>query len=75
MYFNQDVANPWSFAVTETFSEVVSAYEDGESLKRFKTVKIQPVELDDVYAFRIQGNKLVDVSKETRDKLTKMKYK
>lgn len=69
MHYYQDVKNIWNVAYTTEWSEVVSAYKTGESLKRFGTIEVLPIKLKNIYSFKLIDNNLIETTLLTRDKL------
>lgn len=69
LYFNQTVINPWNIAVTENFSDVVTAVKDGSSLKRFNITPVTPLPIDNVFSLEIRNGTLIDNTEEIRERL------
>ena len=66
--YEHDVNNPWRIAYTTNWNEVVSAYTDGESMKRFMN-KVQKVPLENIYSFDLTNHQLTERTNEIRVKL------
>ncbi len=68
MGYQYDFFNVWHIAYTDNWEEVVLAYKDGSSLKRF-SIPVKKVAITDIYSFRLEGYRLVNTTRETRQKL------
>jgi hypothetical protein len=73
MSIQYDFLNNANLAYTDNWSEVVSAFQTGDSLKRFGVAKQEPVEIDSIYSFSLMGYKLYDTTEATRSKLRALK--
>jgi len=73
MKFYHGAKNPWNIAYTESWNELVVAYLDGSSLKRFGIKSDKPVALEYVHSYSLIGNELKDTTEETRKKLVSLK--
>jgi len=73
IYYKQPVANAWNIAYTQDWNEVQSAYLTGEGLRRFGTIPIMPVKINNIYSFFLKGGLLLDTTKSTREKLISIK--
>jgi hypothetical protein len=60
--------NIFNIVYTDNWAEVVSAYIDGEGVRRFGA-RVEPVALENIYSYKLDGLKLVDVSDEIRVRL------
>lgn len=60
---------PTYIAPTDIWSEVVSAYTNGQGLKRFMPGPYEPVKLENIYAYRLDHENLYDISDEKRKQL------
>ncbi len=54
---------------TENWTEVVAAYQGGDGLKRFNFQYIKPVDPSNIYGYRLEENRLVDITSDIRAKL------
>lgn len=63
----------YNIAPTDKWEEVVSAYIDGESLKRFMPGPYVPAKLEDIYSYRLENRRLIDESEEKRKILKTLK--
>lgn len=67
-YYQYGGSGAWyNIAPTDNWQEVVSAYQDGESLKRFMPGPYGPVAPENIHAYRLREKVLYDVSEEKRD--------
>ncbi|KKU75160.1 MAG: hypothetical protein UX99_C0001G0010 [Candidatus Amesbacteria bacterium GW2011_GWB1_47_26] len=74
-HYQFNISGPWyNVAPTENWQEVVSAYQDGESLKRFMPGPYGPVELENIYAYKLENKTLYDITDEKRELLKRIKY-
>ncbi|TSC88411.1 MAG: hypothetical protein G01um101416_79 [Microgenomates group bacterium Gr01-1014_16] len=72
--FQFNFSGPWyTVAPTDKWEEVVSAYVDGKSLKRFMPDPMTTVKMDNVFAYRLENRQLIDVTEEKRGILKKLK--
>ena len=55
----------YNLVATSSWSEIVSAYTNGEALKRFYT-PVKPAMLKNIYAYKVQGGNLIDITAEKR---------
>lgn len=61
--------NYWSnIAYTESWNEVISAYTDGKSLKRF-SIPQQKTKIENIYSFLLRDEKIIDTTETTRSVL------
>jgi hypothetical protein len=67
--YYQNVADIMKVAYTQDWSEVVNSYTTGEGLRRFSTIPIRPVQIENIYSFRLEYDHLVDTTTETRNRL------
>lgn len=74
--FRFNFTGPWyTIAPTDKWEEVVSAYVDGKALTRFMPDPMTTVKLENVFAYRLENRQLIDVTKEKREVLKKLKTK
>lgn len=73
MSYYQDVKNIWNVAYTTNWDEVKESYTTGVGLKRFGTIPIKPLKLENIYSFNLINNELIDTTKTTREKLKNIK--
>lgn len=69
MYYENNLENIWNIVYTTDWNEVVSAYKDGNSLKRFGASPIAPVALNNIHSFKINFGKVEDTTEETISRL------
>ena len=75
-HYQFGITGPWyNIAPTNIWEEVVSAYQDGQSLKRFMPGPWIPTKLEDIYAYRLENRQLIDVTEEKREILKNLKTK
>lgn len=74
MGFQYHFFNVWHFVYTDNWQEVVDAYQNGSSLKRFG-VPIKKVPLSDIYSFQLDGDHLINTTDQTREQLKNMQQK
>jgi len=68
MSFHQNFSNWTNIAYTENWNEVVSAYLDGRSLRRF-SIPPQKTKIENIYSFLFRDGKIVDTTDNTREAL------
>jgi hypothetical protein len=68
MGFQYHYFNVWHVTYTDVWDEVLAAYKDGSSLKRF-SIPVKRVKLEDIYSFRLDNDTLINTSEETRRRL------
>lgn len=74
--FRFNFSGPWyHIAPTNSWEEVVSAYLDGKSLKRFMPGPWKPVSLENIFAYRLENRQLIDETEEKREILKNLKTK
>jgi hypothetical protein len=67
--YYQNVDNIWNVAYTQDWNEIIGAYTTGEGLRRFGTIPVKPVPIENIYSFRLDYDHLVDTTAETRGRL------
>lgn len=67
--YYQKVDNIWNVAYTQNWDEFSDAFYTGSSLKRFSTIPVKPVPLENIYSFKLDYDHLNDTTSETREKL------
>jgi len=72
MGFQYNFYNIWHFVYTDNWQEVVDAYQNGSSLKRF-SIPVKKVPLTDIYSFQLDGDHLTNTTLQTRDQLKALK--
>lgn len=72
MHYYHGSKTPWNIGYTTNWKEVVDSFVDGSGLVRFGTTDIEPVKLENIYSFRIEGESLIDTSQKTRSKLSEL---
>ncbi len=72
--FNLNGGYWYNIATTDKWKEVESAYLDGESLKRFMPGPYLPVDLENIYAYKLQNRELFDVTNKKREELKKLQH-
>ena len=70
MAYQHNFYETGNIAATTDYSEIRSAYIDGKSMDRFIHV-VKKVKLEDVHAYKIDGDKLIDISDKVRSDLLK----
>lgn len=74
MHYQYGVNNPWRLAYTTNWSEVVSAYTDGESMRRFVN-KPQRIDLENIYSFELVNHDLNNQTVLIRERLKEINFK
>lgn len=72
LMFEQGFTDPWKIVYTKDWNEIVSAYLDGQALKKYRNDFGQPVKIENIYSLRLTNGNLVDTTSETREKLIKL---
>jgi len=66
-----DFMNIFNIVYTDNWAEVVSAYIDGEGVRRFGA-KVEPVALENIYSYRLDGITLIETTDQTRSRLNEL---